>query len=106
MSCDSTRFESDKLDKLWKNQASQKLYKTLADYENAAADRPNLYGEVYYQKDQVNIQHIATSRGKAQNAEAVQTNILGVTGMIPVLEIVDVFTGEQQAVCERYQLFQ
>ena len=56
MSCDTSRFENDKLDKLWKNYPYQKFYKTFDDYESAAADRQNLYGEVYYQKDMLNMQ--------------------------------------------------
>ena len=35
MSCDSSRYEGGKLNKLWKSQPSQKFYKTLDDYENA-----------------------------------------------------------------------
>ena len=70
MSCDSSRFENDKLDKLWKNYPYQKFYKTMTDYENAAADRQNLFGEVYFQKDQMSVQLVATRRGKQLNAEA------------------------------------
>lgn len=55
MSCDSSRFESDKLDKLWKNYSYQKFYKTLDDYESEVSDIPNLFGEVYYNKDLVTI---------------------------------------------------
>ena len=96
MRLDSSRYESGKLDKLWKSQPSQKFYKTLDDYENAKSElEVNMYGEVYYQKDMINLKQLATRRAIKNNPEGTpQSNILGVTPMIPALEIIDVFTGE------------
>ena len=96
MSCDSSRYEGGKLDKLWKSQPSQKFYKTLDDYENAKSEEENMYGEVYFQKDMISLSQLATRRAIKNNAEGTtpQSNILGVTPMIPALEIINVFTGE------------
>lgn len=48
LNCDTTRYENDKLDKLWLNYPYQNFYKTLEDYENAPENLENLYGEVYF----------------------------------------------------------
>ena len=105
MNCDSTRIESDKLDKLWCNFTRQRYFKTIAEYEAANQDIKNTNGEVYYEVDKVSRNDIVTRRGKQVNAEMPQSNVLGVTGIIPALNIINVFTGESFAICERYNSF-
>lgn len=95
MNCDSERIEWDKLDKLWKNFYAQKIYKSIQEYEAAAQDKLNPHGEIYYLKDAITVDQLTTRRGKSANADAVQSNILGVTSMIPVLEIIEISTGTQ-----------
>ena len=106
MNCDSARIEADKLDKLWRNNPRQVFYTTPEAYMNAPQDANNVNGEVYFHKDKMSREEICQIRGKAGDPNTPQSNLLGVTAIIPALDIINVMTGESQTVCERYNHYQ
>jgi len=90
--CDSSAIEN--FDKVWKNEPRQLLYEDLKAYEDRVDDlHRNVYGEVFHVKDRVTRDEIVAKSG--------QKNILGVTSIIPALEIVDVFANKSYDICER-----
>jgi len=64
-----------------------------------------LNGEVYYRRDKVTRADIAQRRGVKAMENAPQKNLLGVTSIVPALEIIDVFTGKSLDIVERYSIF-